>query len=242
MPYHALYAVWKDVFYVVHGNDNSVEVIDVVANRAETLSDRRHTFTKDYDTAEDKYTNFYYGGYTVLAGAQTDEDPEGFTLKKGGTEATYAGLTWTRAKAAKNGIGFDGGVGDVYYIKEVPKDYLAAPKIATVREDYGNGDLSSVTVISVADTSIYRAGGITNKKGTFAASFTMNQQNTGAAAVTKTAKDLFGIDGMLIVYNWGTTEGTFTLTPYWTTYDSVTVESNTARKVTITKTGVADAE
>ncbi|MBR2553975.1 MAG: InlB B-repeat-containing protein [Aeriscardovia sp.] len=238
-PYEALYAVWKDVFYVVHGSDNSVEVVDLAD------AQERWTYTTGYDAENSKYTDYYYGGYGLIADT-AQADPDVFTLKKGGTEATYSGTyEWKRTNAQKSADAFTAStdtstasakkltVGDIFYIKEVPSSYLAAPKVATVVGDYGNGDITSITILSVIDTNIYRAGGCNDIKGTLSSSFTMTQNKGGSE--TTTAKKLFGLDGYLIINSWNTATGTYTLVPFWTTYDSVTVNSNSNREIVISE-------
>ena len=248
MPYHALYAVWKDVIYIVHGAKGTVEIVDL----ADTTKERNE-FTTGYDAETGKYTTYYYGGYGLIADT-TAADPSGFTLTKGGAEATWSGTyTWSRANAQKNANAFTIStdeavasaskrtVGDVFYIKEVPSSYLAAPKIATVKADYGAGALTSVSILSVVDTTIYRAGGINGTKGTFASSFTMTQNNGGTSSTT--AKQLFGLEGYLTVNAWATTEvSNLTLVPFWTTYDSITVNSNSSRTITISGNEVTNAK
>jgi uncharacterized repeat protein (TIGR02543 family) len=254
-PFEALYAVYKDVVYVIHGSDNTVEVVDL-ADAKET-----YKYTTGYNAETGKYTSFYYGGYGLIADT-TDDDPKGFTLTKGGAVATFTGsFTWERASAQKSAAAFTAGaetvasakkrtVGDVYYIKEVPSYYLASPMITTIKDNYGAGALTSVTMISVADTAIYRqagyVSGTTNNRGTFAASYTLTQNN--GSSVTKTAADLFKDDkgnavaaGTLIINPLTIGAGQITLTPYWITYDNVQVNSNTPRTVTITSDSVTSS-
>ena len=247
-PYMALYAVWKDVIYIVHGATGTVEIVDL----ADTTKERNE-FTTGYDAETGKYTTYYYGGYGLIADT-TAADPSGFTLTKGGAEATWSGTyTWSRANAQKNANAFTIStdeavasaskrtVGDVFYIKEVPSSYLAAPKIATVKADYGAGALTSVSILSVVDTTIYRAGGINGTKGTFASSFTMTQNGGGSSSVT--ASDLFGLPGYLTVNAWATTEvSNLKLVPFWTTYDNITVNSNSSRTITISGNEVTNAK
>lgn len=225
LPYQALYAVWGKVFYVIHGSDKKVTVVPI-SDRTE-----RNMFTTGYNADTSKYTNYYYGGYGVVADA-TAADPTGFTLSEGGTKASFSGnYEWTRTSAQKSATAFNRDAGDIYYIKEVPSSYLASPLVATVVSNYGNGELTSLTILSVIDTNIYRSGGENTTKGTFASTFTMTQ-NAGDTN-TFTANDLFGLDGYLIVNAWTKDSGTYELTPFWITYDNITVNSNSNREIVV---------
>ena len=236
-PYHALYAVWDKVFYIIHGNGTRAESVEVVKISDTT---ERNKFTTGYDKENSKYTSYYYGGYGVLAGAQTEPTPSGFALQKGGNEATYSGTyEWSRTNAKKSATAFDRGVGDIYYLKEVPVSYLASPQVAAVVGDYGRGDLTSVTALSVVDTTIYRSGGISGARGAFATTFTM-QQNDGATE-QYAVSDLFDVEeGFFIVAPLSKEEGNYELNPFWITYDGITVNSNASRTIQISGNSVTD--
>ena len=241
MPYHALYAVWEDVIYIVHGADNKVDVVPL----NEALE--REKLTTGYDAETGKYTSYYYGGYGLIADTEA-ADPSGFALTKGGSEATYSGTyEWKRTNAQKDGKAFTVStdttvasakkrtVGDVFYIKEVPSTYLASPKVAYVYNP-GYNAFTSICALSVVDTTIYRAGGVvtgnTHDKGTFASSFEMAQNN--GASKTVDSSDLFNLSGYLTINDMDTAKGvTYSLTPFWITYDSITVDSNSSRQVTV---------
>ena len=124
----------------------------------------------------------------------------------------------------------------IYYLHEVPSAYLATPKVATVRDNYGNGNITKMFLLSVVDISIFKAGGVkvinTDTKGAFAKTFTLTQYDEVLGKVTaneaKTSSDLFNVKGYLTVTD-GTSckaNGTYTLDPYWITYDGVTVHGS----------------
>ncbi|MBQ6392970.1 MAG: hypothetical protein IJH60_05625, partial [Eubacterium sp.] len=239
-PYDAIYAVWQDVFYVVHGSDKTVEIVDM-SSKSTDKDKAREAFTTGASVGNDgkvSYTNYYYGGYGLMADT-TEADPAGFTLTKGGTEATYTGnYQWTRVNAQKSDKAFNRTVGDVYYLKEVSTAYLASPKVAAVNADHGKGDLTSLSGLSVVDTTIYRAGGINDTKGTFAQTFTLNQLNEDNTVEKKTTdEDMFSLEGFFTVNALSTAAGTYVLTPYWTTYDNIKVTSNSSRSITVGSDG-----
>ena len=129
---------------------------------------------------------------------------------------------------------------ETYYLKEVPTSYLAQPKVVTVKDDFGNGEITSLHFLSVTDTNIYRAGGVkvdnSDKRGAFAKTFTMTQNPDFSNGEAKTAQDLFNLPGYLtVVQDTNFATGNRTLQGYWTTYDSITVYgiANNIRNATI---------
>ena len=123
----------------------------------------------------------------------------------------------------------------IYYLHEVPSDYLATPKVATVRDERGKGKITKMFLLSVVDISIFKAGGVTVKttdtKGSFAQTFTLTQYDEGTDTVTndaQTPKSLFDVNGYLTVTDGASciASGTYALDPYWITYDGITVHGS----------------
>jgi hypothetical protein len=152
-------------------------------------------------------------------------------LREGGT-----GTAMTPARAC------------IYYLCEVPGNYLASPKVSTIKENYGKGAISLMSILSVTDTSLYRTGGekigSTDTKGVFATTYTLQKQDQGTGTTTSTTvastdSIMFGLNGRLTVTDGSACKGggTFTLEPYWITYDNVIVRGGTAHTRTITVSG-----
>jgi hypothetical protein len=58
-------------------------------------------------------------------------------------------------------------------------------------------------------------------------------QNNGASK-TVDSSDLFNLSGYLTINDMDTAKGaTYSLTPFWITYDNITVDSNSSRQVTV---------
>lgn len=154
------------------------------------------------------------------------------------TEALTTGGTGTSVKVARAGI---------YCLHEVPGAYLASPKAAVVKDNYGQGDITSIHLISVADITIFRTGGIkinnTDKKGTFAGTFSLVQYNQGTKTYgtpdPKDSKWFNAAGGHLIVVEGSScmADGSYTLEPYWITYDNVKIYGGSSHTRTLTVSG-----
>lgn len=221
---NVVYAIWEEVFYVYHPATKKFEVL----LKGDTTN--RWELTTGFDPAgtvnKTQYTSYYYGGFSVFAAGNAEA--AGLTFANGEVKSgTIADTYWVRSKAAKSGDAWNSAdTGAVYFLKEVPTSYLAKPVAITIRDDYGKGDITSLHFLSVTDTSIYRQGGIklkgTDKKGSFATSFKLSQNN--GSTTTITSQSQFSLPGYLTVVNGGTESGAYTACQaYWVTYDSVTV-------------------
>ena len=188
-----------------------------------------------YDPVNDESHLTYWTRANAFTTSLKNSDTNWFS-DRGSKDTTVlqTGGTGTAVTIARAGI---------YYLHEVPKEYLATPKVATVKEDYGNGAIKKMFLLSVADLNIFRAGGInikkkdtegSDKKGSFAKSFTLTKYDDGqdavveAATITKTAKQLHEAYGYHIVTDGATciAGGEFDLDPYWITYDNVTIHGS----------------
>lgn len=180
---------------------------DPVANEAQLA----------YWTRSNAFTTTMKSSDTTWFGDRGEKDTE--TLQTGGTG--------TAVKVARAAI---------YYLHEVPSDYLPSPKVATVKDGYGNGNITKMFLVSAIDLNIFRAGGVkvksTDNKGSFAKTFKLTKYDEGIGNVvkteTQTAKDLFGLNGYLTVTDGKNclADGSYELDPYWITYDSVTIHSS----------------
>lgn len=61
MPYHGMYAVWANVFYVYHSGTNQVEKIVYTNNKF--VDPDTNQFTATYNLAKTTTTGYLYGGY-----------------------------------------------------------------------------------------------------------------------------------------------------------------------------------
>ena len=113
-PYHALYAVWEEVFYIYHSSDQSVDVVSM-----------KDCEGGKFNIVSETKEGYYYGGY------YTDYLEKGNYV--GGSKATYDGKNyeggtgyWNYDDACEeNGTAMTPESGKTYYLKEVLKaDYL----------------------------------------------------------------------------------------------------------------------
>ena len=216
-PYHDMYAVWADVFYVYHSGDNSVERIV------------RTTKAGTYDLTANLASDTLYGGYYAdyagksmdfgivaaramgwnanitadsLANSQYKE-----TKSDTGANATeYNGVnkTWNGTEAyLTNGQELTPKAGEIYYIKEVPADkylrpYLHYTYYGTMGENneiVGSGKIASLFAISDIDDMLYFETGFViaaKHNAHVVKSLSVNAQNTDTT-VTLTADKLFGV-------------------------------------------------
>ena len=220
---NTVYAFWNKYFYIYHSGDGSWENVPVFDTK------ERNEYTKE---------GYYYGGYGVLADAAA-ELPNGLTYSNGTISGT-PGFTWDWDTAEYSGDAFDRQVGDVYYIKEVEGSYLPTPKVIVVKEDYGNGVISAIRILSAADTDIYYWGGAkidgSDVNGFISKKYTLTQNGTGKSTTFQTS-DLGIADGYVIVANGNVAAGEHTYEPYWYTLDEVTVYGGTAKSKTVTISG-----
>ncbi len=237
---NTLYAIWDELIYIYHPSTSKFE--SVVITDPENPVKERWEYTNGFDPegTKDKtqYTTYYYGGYAVYAAG--NEAAAGLTFEAGDVKTgSIADSYWTRVKAAKSADLWNtktdaeaaaeskvAGTGAVYYLKEVPTSYLAQPVAASIRDNYGAGDITSLHFLSVTDTNIYRQGGIklngTDTRGTFAKNFVLTKHNGSTTTITSLSQ--FGLEGYLTVVNAGTTGGQYSACQaYWLTYDNVKV-------------------
>ena len=145
----------------------------------------------------------------------------------------------------------------IYYLHEVPGEYLGVPKVLVIKEDEGEGPISSMTILSAADMALYKdcgqyitAGASTTKvRGLFAGTFVIAQEDPPESNVINdresvTTEDLYSVKGKVLITDGASciSDGSYTMVPYWTTYDEVTVkgtdvEQSTAHSRSITVSG-----
>lgn len=217
---NTVYALWNKYFYIYHSGDGSWE--EVLASDTK----ERNEYTKD---------GYYYGGYGVIADAAASL-PSELSYADGRVSGTPA-FAWDWDTAEYSGNAFDKQVGDVFYLKEVENTYLPTPKVVVLKEDFGNGVISAIRIISAADTDVYYWGGAkidgSDVDGFISKKFTMTQNGTGLST-TFQASDLGIEDGYVIVANGTVAAGEHTYEPYWYTLDEVTVYGGAEKVKNIT--------
>jgi len=251
---NSLYAQWEEVFYICHSGveaaaGTNAEGDTAAAAQFETVPvagfsvENRFKVTTGYDTENSAYTSFYYGGYALYAAH--DAAADGLTFKAGDVATgSVADSYWTRAKAARSATPWTTELqaGTVIYVKEVPTTYLASPKYITINEEYGAGEISNLSLLSVTDTSIYRKGGVKvgsdTVYGIFTKTYTLSQHGSDYTH-TFDATELFpgmSADDYLTVSDatsFVEAGAKLTVRPFWLTVDNVTVESLQSRELSI---------
>lgn len=234
-----LYAVWDELVYVFHSATGEFEEVTVKTRGTAQAMPDRVKMTTDYDTANNVFTKYYYGGFGVYAAATKDAD--GLTFKNGSVSSGSIPATfWTRVNAAKSDTMWtDVGAktGAVLYLREVSTSYLAEPQVVVIKDQWGKGPITRIQYLTVTDTNIFRAAGVVvsneNTKGTFAKSYTLIQ-NPNTEGTKETSQSLFNLDGYLSVVNSESLDtGSRTLRGYWITYDQVTVTAIDSSEKTI---------
>jgi uncharacterized repeat protein (TIGR02543 family) len=215
-PYHDMYAVWAEVFYVYHSGSNEVERVV------------RTTKAATYDLTANLTEGTLYGGYysdytgksdnfaakdlnwaaTVTAsqlrnGLYTEEKDD-----TGANHAEYTGVnkTWSAGAVYMTpGNALVPVAGATYYIKEVPADKYLRPYlhytyygVQTENGLSGSGKIASLYAISDIDDLLYYETGFIitdagNKTAKVVKSLTIKPANNPDNAVTLTANELFGV-------------------------------------------------
>ncbi len=244
---NTLYAVWEEKFYVFHSSDGTVDAYS-----------RKDLSSGKFNIASKVKSGYLYGGYFKKYFNVTDQAAK--TAACRGTTATtefYTGAAlykkvdgktvryWTKADAYTDTVESTGGKGDamtakpgmVYYLREVPQDFLGL-RVQTVYDTNSNNAIDNLYLITTTDNNIYGLAGFkvvtADKTATFYSSFSIRQRNS--TSVTKImAADINTIGGYVDVWE-GTEElvtnaeanSTFSVKPFWTTLDGVRVDDTRA--------------
>ena len=266
-PYHDMYAVWElSHYYVYHTGSGRLYAFEADGHAP--------NFFLNFDNGHVEYPNedleYLYGGYSTTYYANmtiTDEQKTaaatsttGYTTIDAYKYSPYAyfksGDTrykwWKSMDTLKPVDGtLEAQAGNVYFVKEVPTDYLTS-RIQFVYENWsGQNKLESMYFLSVLDDRLYDSAWFeldTTMKIVSSFNFVeqSNKDKPDPTPSTKTTKatDFANIsygfvgyanmDGALSSYKSGgyysvTGDTEFSVTPYWKTVDGIEVEG-TARK------------
>ena len=257
-PYDDMYAVWeKEYFYVFHSSTGDLEAVAMPNNES-------GIFDLTSKVPEGQLYGGYYYSYLANEGFATEAnkasakaDP---TLKVNITSDVYDGSSlkkdnaryWTKAHAFTSTATEDmgGGIGTamkpkaefVYYLKEVPKAYLAS-RISYVYDWADDYKLVNLYLLTAVDDNYYSKVQfeVVVDNNPYAAklvnSFAITQRNSNQQYVNR-ATDFADVTRGYVGYADVTSDllkvGTFTMKPQWVTLDGVTVDG-TARTFVITE-------
>ncbi len=237
-----LWAMWDELVYVYHSADNTVEefVVKAYNQKSPNAMPDRVKMTKGYDTENNTFTSYYYSGFALYAGNNAVAEGLNFNNGTASVQTPVAASFWTRKVAARSATIWTGTqdlTGTVLYLKETSTAYLAQPKVSVIKEQWGEGPITSINYVTVTDTNIYRAAGVvindSQTKGTFSKSYTMIQ-NPKTEGNTETPDSMFGLEGYLSVVTAPDLDtGSRVMRGYWITYDQVTVNAIDSSEKTI---------
>ncbi len=238
LPYEALYAVWeKQPIYIFHSSDGTLEAM------------------KDY---EDDLTfrnlvkgDNLYGGCFIAYGRYTvSEDDKAGALAKVGKEDKYfqTEATGYDGSVIKTGIKMHwqkGKIknpsdkvvpGRVYYIKEVPSDYLDN-STQFIYDEANNNKLVKLFFLTATDDTSYngvffKITTADDKPVTLCSSFTIQEKKSGNTTSFKVGDTVFttlnrGYLGYCDASDLLSEGATYTIQPYWITPDNETVYGKT---------------
>lgn len=270
------YYNWAANFYVYHSKDNTIEKISFADERVKGTFEN-NTYKYTFNLVNETKTGSLYGGYFSAYGGQKMTDAQIVaatydqtgssggvynTAKTDGIWAKDTGATaytgssataWKSANALKvNGLAMNPGVSKVYYLKEVPKQYIS-PYIYYVYDEVApSHDLKRLYMITDTDDKNYDEVGIlcqdtTDDRNTktLYASIKVNKDGQDTVYETLTAKNLsqvkvtdFGSVPRGYLANWDTrsliaANKEYLMLPYWITLDGVTVTGVSNRTVSI---------
>lgn len=225
---NTLYAVWEaKVFYVFHSYDCSVEKIAF-----NTLENGKFNITDKVNG------NCLYGGYFSdysKKGSYDVDNPKEYGANQISGAAGYTGGKgyWVKGNAYKeNGTAMTPEANKTYFLKEVPKTYLATKVLWGYdwRNQYKVTDIYALTVVDDTCYSSfgYKVGAGTTMSARYCGSF--SYQNRGSNTVTKyTPADLGCTSGGYIgAVNLRSIIGSIptadiAIQPFWVTLDNVEV-------------------
>ena len=241
---------------------------------------QKKTYNYTFSMVNETKTGYLYGGYFTAYGGQVLSSAEIVELKydktgsSGGVYADavtngvwdvdakgckpYTGsaaAAWRNANAYKTeadkGTAMKPVMNTVYYLKEVPKEYIS-PYIYYVYDEYSaNHDLKQLYMITDTDDKNYNEVGIQcqkttddKKTTTLYASIRVNKAGQSTVYETLTAKNLctkitaFGSVPRGYLAYWQTNaliqnNAEYKMLPYWKTLDGVTVTGISNRTVSI---------
>jgi hypothetical protein len=240
LPYDDMYAVWDyvGVFYVFHSSDATVDMVDMAAMTTET-----------YDLTETVKDDHLYGGYFKGYYNVTDEQAiaaakagnavetthyDGSALYDSTTRVRYWTKTGTKGAYTASGAALEPENGKVYYLREIPQEFLGLRLQAVYK--WSSGNIDNLYLITTTDNNIFSSAGFNvisaDKQASFYASFSI--QSNGTDNPTKiTADTINGIGGFVAVWDGVTdlitnldADSDFTVLPFWITMDGVRVDDD----------------
>lgn len=229
---------YEGFFYVYHtskkgGDEGVIETFPVRGNE---------TFNIYEKAADGYYYGGYYNNYYYKGTVDITTDASAATVASG-TGKVYNGqsLGFNKAKATAypvSGEAMAPVAGQVYYLKEVPTDYLNE-KIYNKQKTNDDYAVTSVSALANIDDKNYKEygfyfNGSKNKVASLASTFTETNNGT---TTKHTGKSLFGTtnSGYLVIKPFTSSikkNGVYTVTPYWVTPDGIEVQSNVTRTIT----------
>ena len=270
-----LYAIWQPVCYVYHSSTGMIEAIEFTKGGTDTIDLVAKVpsgylyggYYKDFGgvTAENLKAAQYFANsnlngqdsiaanYAQVAGAEIYDGSS--------TKASNNTRFWTRTKAYGYSGTADRGdalkpteAGTVYYVKEVPDDYLTTKYIYTYK--LTDSKIQEFFMLTLVDDSYYDTVGFRTKDGAenmqqgtenvalmprqaLAGTVSITQSGSGDQPPTslKVNASNFGKDaGYVAILQSNaniSAENSFSLVPAWRTYDKVEVNSHGALKLTV---------
>jgi len=254
-PYHALYAVWEKTFYVYHSFTQELEAVTIdvdTYNLVDHVSEG--TIYGGYYKGICNFTSTIESKKGDALAATTHKFKVAETQKYDGSALKYNGENfWTNEMAYKDVKGSElvPKPNTVYYLKEVPEEYLNNTLKYLQYNDLAPADLknviSDIYLLTTVDDNLYSAIGFikTGSDNPVSASLVNKVVFQQRHSDTET-KYIAGYDGTLPagikVLNSGIKHGyigyihltpeTFgvgsevTVEPYWTTLDGVQVKQS----------------
>ncbi len=246
LPYDDLYAVWKPLyFYLFHSATGKLEAIQM----ADADADGTYGIV-----ANDKVTeNYLYGGvYNAMVGV----DADAVAALKGTNNAlsgynAYTGEQtsyWKRSNAWKTTFAPEADT--VYYVKEVPNEFLKVYGRYTF--NISDGQIQKIYLLTTIDQSAYSSVyfTISSLEGEYRAmisrKFTLSfGENSNQEPVEITAQTLnsnlyeASLLGIYQATNDLQSGQTYTITPTWRTLDGETV-TGPERSLKVTDTSITE--
>ena len=250
--YTVTYTNKFEAFYVYHSSvkgHGNLETINI-ANKTDSGWNEDGTYSLYAKTT----AGTLYGGYYLDYKGKGSYADDGLA-KDDGVAYTGMNYEWSGAQT-KKGTEITPVAGETYYIKEVPTYYLRNyHQINFMKE---SKELKALYLISAVDDLNYKETGLTisnaNKKSKVVSQMTFKNYSTNKSVVLKanTVFKSLGIteEGEYLTYFDATnTEyfntGSFSVLPYWTTLDGITVNGISTRTITIssmTKSGITKSD
>ncbi len=221
LPYHGMYAVWAEVFYVYHSGTGKVEQIVRTTKAGTTFDLANRTsegylyggYYKDYAGKSSNF-NEKTMGWTAIRGIDDFTNSMNVQTKDDTGAKKYNGFNvkWDGSKAYRledgigNGLGITPVAGQTYFIKEVPaakylRPYLHYTFYKTSDDENAEMPISTAWLISDVDDNNYSQAGFViisaNNEASVVKSLTVTTNTDPDNTITLTAMRIFGARGYL---------------------------------------------